>query len=97
MALTTFSPADLPHVERMRLHHEPEQISHRLQDLLQFEMHLWHMAVHPHVFLKAIHKELVSQHCREVFGDVDVQYSVEVLVFVILKLTKDGDLGARRG
>ena len=79
----------------MRLDHESEQVSHRLQDLLEFKVHLRQMAMHPHMPLKAVHEELVGQHSREVFGDVDVQYSVEVLVFVILQLTEDGDLGSR--
>ena len=60
-------------------------------------MHLWHVAIQPNVLLKAEYQELVCQHCRKVFTDVDVQHRVEVLVFVILQLTKDGDLGGGGG
>ena len=77
----------------MRLYHEPKQVSHRLEDLLQFKVHLWNMAVFSDVSLETEDQVLVGQHRRKVLGDVDVKDCVEVLVFVVLELAEDGDLG----
>jgi hypothetical protein len=82
-------------MKRVRLNHEPKEVSHRFKQLLELEMHLLLMAVLSNVLLKTPDEELVREHGREVLGDVDVQDRVKVLVLVILKLTEDGHLRER--
>jgi hypothetical protein len=77
------------------LNHEPKEVSHRFKQLLQLEVHLLLVAVLSNVLLETPDEELVRENSREVLGDVDVQDCVEVLVFVILKLTEDGYLRER--
>ena len=83
---TVYTPTHTysPLMQRVRLHHKPEQISHRLKDLLQLEVHLWDVAILSYVSLEAEDQVFVRQHCREVLRDVDVQDCVEVLVLVVL-------------